>query len=130
VHCLGVRRRSRPAVTEESTQAAPSPDPGSELGVKWEGGKLSLDAEAVPLLEVLRAVSDATGIEITGAHGLSGRASAHFARLDLLQALKQLLARVDYAIAAGPRALLRPRVPGSSFSVERGMRDGPVSRHG
>src|ERR1700736_5693671 len=34
-----------------------------QVKVKWERGKLNLDAEAVPLSEVLLEVSRATGIE-------------------------------------------------------------------
>jgi len=44
---------------------------GSQLKVKWDSGKLSLDGEAVPLSEVLRAISQETGIEVTGTEGLS-----------------------------------------------------------
>ncbi len=77
--------------------------PGPKLSVKWEAGKLSLDADGVLLSEVLQAVSHKTGIEVTGAQKLSNRVSAHFAQMDLLQALKELLVRVDYVIAAGPR---------------------------
>jgi hypothetical protein len=48
---------------------------GLQLKVKWESGKLSLDAEAVQLSEVLLGISRATGIEVTGAKGLSNLVS-------------------------------------------------------
>ncbi|HXM99004.1 MAG TPA: HEAT repeat domain-containing protein [Candidatus Dormibacteraeota bacterium] len=75
--------------------------PGLQLKVKWESGKLSLDAEAVPLSEVLLGVSRATGIEVTGAKGLSNLVSMHLAGVELFQALRELLLHVDYAITAG-----------------------------
>lgn len=76
--------------------------PGSELSVKWEAGKLSLDADGALLSEVLQAVSHKTGIEVTGVQGLNDRVFTHFAEMDLLEALKELLSRVNYAIAIGP----------------------------
>jgi hypothetical protein len=70
--------------------------------VKWEAGKLSLDAEGVPLSEVLQAVSRKVGIELTGVQGLHDPVFAHFAAIDLRQALQGLLSRLDYAIIASP----------------------------
>jgi hypothetical protein len=75
---------------------------GGALKVQWEGGKLSLDAQDAPLSEVLRVLSDATGIRVTGAERLSTRVSASFVKADLIPALKELLAGVSYAIALGP----------------------------
>jgi hypothetical protein len=77
--------------------------------VKWENGKLSLDSEGAPLSEVLQAVSHETGIEITGSEGLSDPVSTHFAGMDLLQALQELLSYVDHAIAAAPPSSAAPR---------------------
>lgn len=73
-----------------------------ELRLTWESGKLSLDADNVPLSRVLQAVATETGSEITGAAGLDVRISAHFAQTELMQALRELLSGVDYAISAGP----------------------------
>jgi Spy/CpxP family protein refolding chaperone len=93
-----------------------------QLKVKWERGKLSLDAEAVQLSEVLLRVSRATGIEFLGADGLSNNVSIHVARAELLQALHDLLLSVDYIVTAGPQGLTSPQgtrviiVGGSSLS--------------
>jgi hypothetical protein len=93
------------SVLATSTQSA-RPDapvvPRQDLRVQWEGGKLSLDAEIVPLSEVLRVLSDATGIRVTGAESLGIPVSASFVKADLIPALKELLARVSYAIVLGP----------------------------
>ncbi len=99
--------RSAQAVTERATKPARTDArtvPGSDLRVQWKAGKLSLDAERAPLSEVLGAVSRATGIRVSGAQGLSNRVSAHFTEMNLLPALRQLLARVDHVVAAGPEA--------------------------
>ena len=71
-----------PSGTAPPTKALRSSDsraPGSEVKVKWEAGKLSLDVDGVPLSEVVQAVSHQTGVEIIGAQGLSDRVFRHFA---------------------------------------------------
>ena len=78
-------------------QSAPPP----ELRLKWGSGKLSLDAENVPLSRVLEAVSIETGTEITGGAELGSPISVHIAETELIQALQELLTGVDYAISAG-----------------------------
>jgi len=83
--------------------------PGFQLKVKWENGKLSLDAERVPLSEVLQAISHETGIEVTGAEGLSDLVSMHLTGVGLVQALRDLLLHVDYAITPGPQGSASPR---------------------
>jgi hypothetical protein len=90
------------ASTTEAVRTGHSRAPGPDLKVKWEAGKLSLDAAGVPLSEVLQAVSHETGIEVVGSRGLSDRLFIHLAGMDLVQALKELLSGVDYVIAAGP----------------------------
>jgi hypothetical protein len=97
---------SPPAVAAEVPEVAPADDaevPSPQLSVRWKAGKLSLEAEGAPLAEVLRAVSGATGIRVTGAQGLTSRVSTQFTNVDLLPALKRLLAGVDHVIVAGPR---------------------------
>jgi Spy/CpxP family protein refolding chaperone len=106
------QQTSRGAVTVPATNAARTDDVRTasfQLKVKWESGKLSLDAEAVPLSEVLLGVSRATGIEVTGAKGLSNLVSMHLAGVELFQALRDLLLHVDYAITAGPQGSASPR---------------------
>jgi HEAT repeat protein len=83
--------------------------PSFQLVVKWQSGKLSLDAEAVPRSEVLQAISRETGIEVTGAEGLSNLVSMHLAGVALFQALRDLLVHVDYAITPGPQGSTPPR---------------------
>jgi len=103
---------SRGAVTAPPSNAARTNDvrtPGFQLKVKWENGKLSLDAEAVPLSEALQAISRETGIEVTGAEGLSNLVSMHLAKVELSQALRDLLLHVDYAIKPGPQGSASPR---------------------
>jgi len=84
--------------------------PSFQLVVKWQSGKLSLDAEAAPLSEVLRAISRETGIEVIGAEGLSNLVSMHLARVELFQALHDLLLHVDCAITPGSQDSASPRV--------------------
>jgi hypothetical protein len=75
--------------------------PGPQVKVKWEAEKLSLDVDGAPLSEVLQAVSRETGIEVVGARRVSNRVCTHLAGMGLVQALKELLSGVDYAVAAG-----------------------------
>jgi hypothetical protein len=106
------QQTSRGVVTVPATNAARIDDvrtPGFQLKVKWESGKLSLDAEGVPLSEVLLGISRATGIEVTGAKGLSNLVSKHLAGVELFQALRDFLLHVDYAITAGPQGSASPR---------------------
>lgn len=120
------------AETAPTTKAARTDDfrtPGPELRVKWETGKLSLDAEGVPLSDVLQAVSHQTGIEVTGAQGLSDRVFAHFARIDLGQALQELLTHVDYAILRAPSgsaSCQRTRVVIFERAADSGLARSPV----
>ncbi len=100
-------------VTAPATKAVRTGDSrarGPEVRVKWEAGKLSLDAEGAPLSEVLQAISHETGIEVVGASGLGSRLFTRFAGMDLVQALNKLLAGVDYAIATGPPGSASARV--------------------
>jgi hypothetical protein len=106
------QQTSRGAVTVPTTNTPRTNDarpPGFQLKVKWESGKLSLDAEEVPLSEVLQAISHESGIEITGTEGLSDLVSVHLAKVELFQALRDLLSYVDYAIAPEPQGSASPR---------------------
>lgn len=106
------RLASDQAVAAPATNVARTDDsraPHPELRVKWEAGKLSLDAEKAPLSEVLEAVSHQTGIQLVGAQGLSNPVSLHCAGRDLLQALQELLTGIDYAVVAGPAGSASPQ---------------------
>jgi Spy/CpxP family protein refolding chaperone len=106
------QQTSRGTVTVPATNAARIDHvrtPSLRLKVKWESGKLSLDAEEVPLSEVLLGVSRATGIEVTGVQELSKRVSIHLSGVELSQALRDLLLHVDYAITAGPQGPASPQ---------------------
>jgi len=106
------QQTSRGAVTVPATNTARTDDvrtPEFQLKVKWESGKLSLDAEAVPLSDVLLDVSRATGIEVTGAEGLSNLVSMHLVGAELFRAMRDLLLHVDYAIKTGPQGSASPR---------------------
>lgn len=106
------QQSSRGDATVPATTAARTDDtqnPGSRLKMKWESGKLSLDAEAVPLSEVLLGVSRATGIEITGAKGLNHLVTVHLAGVELSQALRELLLHIDYAILMDRQSSTSPQ---------------------
>jgi len=102
-----------------NSSAAPSATPTTRpvdlqgpvptLKVKWEAGKLSLDAEGAPLWEVLQVVARQAGIVVTGSQGLRDPVYAHFTGIELRPALQGLLSRLDYAIIAGPTGLAAPR---------------------
>jgi hypothetical protein len=87
------------------SQSSLTKDP---VKVKWEKGKLTLDAESAALSDVLLAISSATGIDITGEKQLTERVSVHLAEAELWQALHELLFHVDYAITVGPRGSPSP----------------------
>ena len=92
-----------------ATRPADSQTPATVLKVKWEAGKLSLDAEGAPLWEVLQVVARQAGILVTGSQGLRDPVYAHFTGIDLRRALQGLLSRLNYAIIAGPSGPTSPR---------------------
>ncbi|HMD98669.1 MAG TPA: HEAT repeat domain-containing protein [Terriglobia bacterium] len=103
---------SAPPPVTPTTRPVDSRAPVSALKVRWEAGKLSLDAEGAPLWEVLQVVSRQAGIVVTGSQGLRDPVYAHFTGVELRPALQGLLSRLDYAIIAG----------GGGLAVPRGMR--------
>jgi hypothetical protein len=106
------QQTSRGAVTVPAKNPFRTNDvrtPGFQLKVKWESGRLSLDAEAVPLSEVLQAISRETGIEVTGAEAFTNPVSMHLAKVELFPALRDLLLHVDYAITPSPQGSASPR---------------------
>jgi hypothetical protein len=76
---------------------APSP-----IRVEWIHGRLIVDADGVPLAELLAAVGNATGAQLRGLAALDGRASVHIAKVALREGLDAMLAQVNYAIVEQP----------------------------
>jgi HEAT repeat protein len=70
--------------------------------VEWRQGLLTVDAEAVPLSEVLHEVSTQTGIEFSGLDNLQKQISVHFFNVPLGAGLQMLLVPVDYRIFGDP----------------------------
>jgi hypothetical protein len=98
-----------PRPVTPTTRPVDSRAPVPALKVKWEAGKLSLDAEGAPLWEVLQVVSRQAGIVVTGSQGLHDPVYAHFTGVELRPALQGLLSRLDYAIIAGAGGPAVPR---------------------
>jgi hypothetical protein len=103
--------------------AAPAP-----LHVEWVAGRLSMNAEHVPLAQLLHEVARQTGMEIDGLAGLQDTVSVRFGGLPLYEALQRL--PVDFALVweTEPRHTPRPvrafvfrrptAVPQQTFSLE------------
>jgi hypothetical protein len=89
---------SAAAPYKNDTDAKQSSTNKTPFMVKWESGKLSVNADSVPLSEVLLAVCSATGIEVSGEKQLTDRVSIHWEGADLPEALHDLLLHVDYAV--------------------------------
>lgn len=66
--------------------------------VEWRHELLSVQAEGIPLSQVLLKVSRQTGLVIRGLEGLNAPVSLSFSGLPLPQGLKKILARINYAI--------------------------------
>jgi len=114
---LGMWLISGPA---DAQGAEPSAVPS--LQVDWNGERLSVSADAVPLADALRAVAGKTGLEILGIELLRGNASASFANLSLRDGLKVLLKDVGYALR-GPSA----EQPGFFLSIVSGPTHQPAT---
>jgi hypothetical protein len=70
----------------------------SQLTVQWQEGRLSVVAENVPLSQILRKVTQQTGLQVQGREGLQEKVSVHFSDLSLSEGLQRLLAHVNYVI--------------------------------
>ena len=66
--------------------------------VEWNGRGLSVIAEEAGLAEILRAVEQATGVEVLGADAVDETVSLRFSDLPLDEALRRLLARVNHLL--------------------------------
>lgn len=74
--------------------------------VQWTDKGLSVVAEGAPLAEVLTQVAARTRLEIRGLEKVQGNTWADFSDLPLREALKKLLATVNYAILEKPSGKL------------------------
>jgi hypothetical protein len=84
-----------------------------DLKVSWHGGKLTVQADRVPLEIVLGAVMGRTGVEIRGLEKVHGKKiSARFSDVDLQSGLDSLLVHLDYALEASTS-----RAGGTRFRV-------------
>jgi HEAT repeat protein len=97
----GAGRGSKVSARGSTQLANPSSNLESRMRVRWEGGKLSVSAEGVCLAVVLREVACRTGMEMQGAETLEEKVHAEFTALPLDEALRGLLAGVDYAVFGG-----------------------------
>lgn len=66
------------------------------LTVAWKDKQLSVNAEQVPLAQILQEVAHQTGLEIQGLEGLHNEVSLRFSALPLGPGLQQLLVPVNY----------------------------------
>jgi len=78
--------------------------------IEWTGGRLSVEAEQVPLRDVLDAVARRTGVAFSGTGPLQDDVSFHFSGLALDEALKQLAAGFNHMVVEErtPRGEIRP----------------------
>lgn len=81
----------------------------SPIAVEWQAQRLSVQASKAPLLQVLREVSSQTGIEFRGAEPLQEKVSIAFSRQPLNDAIRTLLAKMNYAIVEEKFANGEPR---------------------
>ncbi|MFH0342958.1 MAG: hypothetical protein ACHBNF_12695 [Chromatiales bacterium] len=81
----------------------------SPTAVGWQAQRLSVQASKAPLSQVLREVSRQTGIEIRGAEALQQKVSIAFSRQPLNDAIRTLLAKMNYAIVEEQSANGEPR---------------------
>ena len=89
--------------------------------VEIKGSVLSLQAEAVPLGDVLRAVSAKTGLVIKAHEPLTETVTCHFKGLNLEQSIKELMQNRNYALMFsegkdGTRAIPKLWIMGSGGS--------------
>ena len=95
--------------------------------IEWDGGRLSVQAEQVPLRDVLDAVARRTGVAFSGTALLQDDVSFDFASLSLGEALKQLAAGFNHVIVeeSTPRGEIRPVLVLFLSEIDyRGVREG------
>jgi hypothetical protein len=80
------------------------------LAIEWDRGLLSVEAEQIPLREVLDAVARRTGVAFSGTASLQDDVSFHFSGLSLVEALKRLAVGINHVVVeeSTPRGEIRP----------------------
>jgi hypothetical protein len=66
--------------------------------IEWDGRRLSVQAEQIPLRDVLDAVARRTGVAFRGTASLQEDVSFHFSELSLDEALRQLAAGFNHVV--------------------------------
>jgi hypothetical protein len=66
--------------------------------IEWDGGRLSVEAEQVPLRDVLEGVAHRTGIAFSGTGRLRDDVSFHFSGLSFGEALKRLAVGFNHVV--------------------------------
>src|SRR5262245_43110649 len=82
----------------------------TRLTVEWQGERLSVTAQRVPLYQVLEEIAQWTGMEIRGGEGLEEEVSVRFSHLPLMEGLRRRMANVNYVIIeeTGPQGKRQP----------------------
>jgi len=78
--------------------------------IEWDGGRLSVQVDQVPLRDVLAAVAHRTGVAFRGTASLQDDVSFHFSGLSLDEALTQLAAGFNHVVVEErrPRGEIQP----------------------
>jgi hypothetical protein len=84
-----------PAFAVAAAADATAPD------VRWDAGRLSVRLEGVPLDEVLAAVAQETGLEVTGEPLDRRQVNKRFEALPLPEALARLIGRQNFVLRYG-----------------------------
>jgi hypothetical protein len=85
------------AATAQTAPQVPQRGPAS-LDVEYSSGRLSVASRQTPLSEVLRQISQKTGLEIDGASEASQIAAIQFSNLPLSEAVQDLLDGTNYIL--------------------------------
>jgi len=91
------------AMLAVSSTGAAFADPGQRATrVQWHQGRLSIDADGVPLKDLLAAIASTTSVEMRGLANLESAVSLHIANVTLRGGLDAALARTNYALVEQP----------------------------
>jgi hypothetical protein len=94
-----------PTVIPPARIVSPGSQPtGPSLKIEYVLGKLSVTANQVPLSEVLREVSQKTGLEIGGLTEAGQVSWVQFSNLQVSEALQSLLSGTNYVLFGKPNS--------------------------